>query len=91
MDGSEPVRPEPITRGHDTHEERRTGRTWYLGTGSMACPACDAPVVPHRAVAPADDLTCPVCFHFARVRDFLSLAQPTRPARVDINIRVGRT
>ena len=82
---------EPITRGHDQHEERRTGRTWHLGTGSLACPVCDAPVVPPTAMAPQDGLSCPVCLHGGRLRDFLSMAEPTRPARVDVRIRVGRT
>jgi hypothetical protein len=33
-----------------------------------------------------DPLTCPFCGHGATVRDFLSLAAPTRPARVEVRV-----
>jgi hypothetical protein len=68
------------------HEERRT-RSRVMATGSLACPRCDAPVLPGRALAPADLLWCGFCGHDGFVRDFLSLAQPTRPAHVEIRIR----
>jgi hypothetical protein len=38
-------------------------------------------------MAPADALDCPFCAHGGRVRDFLSLAAPTRPARVEVRVR----
>jgi hypothetical protein len=43
-------------------------------------------------MAPSDALGCPVCSHAGAVRDFLSLADPTRPARVDVRVvhRPGR-
>ena len=84
IDGSEPVRGEQPTQPVEILQERRIARSTHLGTGTLACPACDAPVAPGRPVGPADPLTCPVCTHAAPVRDFLSLSQPTRPARVNV-------
>jgi hypothetical protein len=69
------------------HEKRRADRSGRLGSGTLACPACDAPVAlspgPH---SPAEPLACPYCDHAAAVRDFLSLAEPTRPTRVEVRI-----
>jgi hypothetical protein len=33
-----------------------------------------------------DALECPLCSHGAPVRDFLSLGEPTRPARVVVRL-----
>jgi hypothetical protein len=43
-------------------------------------------------VSPAEPIGCPFCGHAAAVRDFLSLAAPTRPARVEVRVveRAGR-
>jgi hypothetical protein len=69
------------------HEERRSLRTRGLGTGTLACPRCDAPVIlPAGRAAPADPLACPFCRHAAAVRDFLSLEAPSRPARVVVRV-----
>jgi hypothetical protein len=85
IDGSDPARPEPIQRLGGTQEERRVGRTSLLASGTLACPECDAPVAPGpTAIAPSDPLSCPVCLHGGAVRDFLTLGEPTRPARVDV-------
>ena len=66
-------------------QERRTARSGRLGTGTLACNRCDAPVaIGTGPVSPTDALTCPFCSHRATVRDFLSLAAPTRPARVQV-------
>ena len=87
IDGSEPVRPEPIGLRARAREERRVGRSWLLATGTLACPACDAPVVPANGpMSPADALDCPFCDHAAAVREFLSLAYPSRPARVAVRV-----
>jgi hypothetical protein len=87
IDGADPVRPQPLEQPAGPREIRRSGRTWLLGTGTLACPACDAPVVPAaEPMSPADALSCPVCFHAGAVRDFLSLVTPTRPARVDVRV-----
>src|SRR4051794_41464508 len=85
-DGSDPVRPQGVERV-GVHEERRTARAWRLGTGTLACPACDAPVVPAPGVlAPADALACPLCDHAGAARDFLTMAPPTRPTRVEVRL-----
>jgi hypothetical protein len=85
IDGSEPLRPERTERPSDLRPERRVAHVWELGEGTIACPACDAPVMlPRRPMAPADALGCPVCAHAASVRDFLSMAEPTRPTRVQV-------
>jgi hypothetical protein len=66
-------------------EERRTGRTGFVGTGSLACPVCDAPAPLLRSPAePATPLGCPYCSHTGAVRDFLSLASPPRAPRVRV-------
>ena len=79
--------PEPIGRAAGVDEYRRTARTSVLGTGTLACPACDLPVaLGGRTVAPAAALDCPFCGHAGAVRDFLSLAPPTRPARVTVRV-----
>jgi hypothetical protein len=57
-----------------------------LAVGTLACPGCDAPVVPPGPVSPSDLIGCGFCSHAAPVRDFLSLAPPTRPTRVDVRV-----
>jgi hypothetical protein len=67
-------------------EERRV-RSGHLATGTLACPLCDAPVALATAFAgPADPLGCPYCDHAGAVRDFLSLGEPSRPARVTVRV-----
>jgi hypothetical protein len=75
-------RPKPIAGAHE-HRQMVRGR---LGTGSLACPECDAPVHTVGALAASDALGCPFCGHAAVGRDFLSLAQPARPARVEVRV-----
>jgi hypothetical protein len=83
IDGAEPIR----SGRSDTQEEQRIGRSARLGTGTLACPECDAPVaLAHGPAAPADPLGCPFCGHAAALRDFLSLAPPVRPARVEVRV-----
>lgn len=68
-------------------QERRSVRSDVLCAGTLACPACDAPVATGgAALAVTDRLCCPFCAHGAPVRDFLSLAAPTRPARVVVRV-----
>ncbi|MBV9421346.1 MAG: hypothetical protein JOZ98_00410 [Solirubrobacterales bacterium] len=71
------------------HEEKRKAiRSTRLGVGTLACRRCDIPIAigpdPRSAV---DELTCPFCGTRGPVRDFLSLASPTRPARVVVRVR----
>ncbi len=77
---------EPVLAGAN-HEERRRRRNGQLGVGTLACPRCDAPVALGGGPAsPADPLGCPFCRHGGAVRDFLSLAPPSRPARVELRV-----
>lgn len=87
IDGVEPVRPDPVGGTAETHHYRRRINTGRLATGTLACPGCDAPVA--LAPGPAaigDALACPYCEHTGAVRDFLSLAPPSRPARVAVRV-----
>lgn len=67
-------------------EIRRVSRTSTLAVGTLACPACDAPVSPSGRLTPASTLGCPFCGHAGHVRDFLTLGAPTRPAHVVIRV-----
>ena len=70
--------------------EQRPGRAMHVATGSLACPGCDLPVAPAPGPsALTDPLACGFCGHGGALRDFLSLAQPTRPARVVVRARLG--
>lgn len=90
IDGSEPLRAQAITARAGAYEDRETSRSWLLGTGTLACARCDAPVaLGGRAVSLGEDLDCPFCRHTAPVREFLSLAAPSRPARVEVRMRVA--
>jgi hypothetical protein len=87
IDGSEPLRAGPIGQVAGPQEHRPAAGAWRLGTGTLACPRCDAPVaLPAGQVGPAEPLGCPYCDHGAAVRDFLSLAAPSRPARVELRL-----
>jgi len=87
MDGADPVRGEPISRLAPTREQRRSEGSGRLGSGTLACPRCDAPVaLAVRQVSPADPLGCPFCLHWGAVRDFLCMASPSRPARVEVRV-----
>ena len=92
LNGGEPIRAEPLETPAGDQEIRRDLSAWHLATGTLACPGCDAPVAPIGTMSPADPLACPVCDHAGALRDFLSLAEPTRPARVDVRVvhRPGR-
>jgi hypothetical protein len=68
--------------------EERPGRAVHLAAGSLACPGCDAPTLLAGPAGPADPLRCGYCGHGGAVRDFLSLALPTRPARVVVRARL---
>ena len=72
----------------DRYEERRA-RSSHLAVGTLACPACDAPVVPDGPLSPAAPLGCPYCDHAGAVRDFLLLGEPTRPTRVVVRVRLA--
>jgi hypothetical protein len=87
IDGSDPIEPQAVGRLAGTQELRRVGRSQRMATGTLACPECDAPVaLAGRILAPRDGMSCPFCRHTAAVRDFLSLAVPSRPARVEVRV-----
>jgi hypothetical protein len=66
---------------------RRDSRTATLCHGTLACARCDAPIATGGdALLLTTRLVCPFCAHRAPLRDFLSLAVPTRPARVAVRI-----
>jgi hypothetical protein len=68
-------------------QEIRIARSRPLGFGTLACPHCDAPVAPAAGgMSVTDGLGCPFCLHAGLVREFLSLAAPTRPARVELRV-----
>jgi hypothetical protein len=86
IDGSEPVRPQPVGRFAGATDPR-VAHAGSLGTGTLSCPGCDAPVALGAGVMrPHDALSCPFCGRAGALRDFLSLAVPTRPARVEIRL-----
>ena len=77
---------EPIGTTGGTEELRPARSSTELAIATMACPECDAPVMPDGAVHPADPIGCPFCGTAGAVRDFLSLEEPTRPARVTVRV-----
>jgi hypothetical protein len=73
-------------------EYRRATRGDRLGEATITCPACDAPVAIGQGRRRLDEaLSCPFCGRGGPVRDFLSLARPTRPTRVVLRIGFGGT
>ncbi len=88
IEGAQSSGAEPVERVGGHHEWRRTGSSWQMATGTLACPACDAPVLPSlEAMSPPDPISCGFCRHVGAVRDFLSLAEPIRPTRVAVRVR----
>jgi hypothetical protein len=87
MDGAEPLRPRPVERLAGPQERRDDRRGWELAVATFGCPACDAPLLPNATgMAPSDPVACGYCDHSGVVRDFLSLEQPARPARVVVRV-----
>ena len=83
----DPLAAEPVGGGGPHEVERRIERSTLLATGTLACARCDAPIgLGGAKVSLGDWLSCPFCSHRAPARDFLSLAAPTRPARVDVRV-----
>ena len=66
---------------------RRDTRSAQLCEATLACARCDAPIgAGAHGLTLTQLLVCPFCEHRGPVRDFLSLAMPTRPARVVVRI-----
>lgn len=89
---NDPVPSDPFGRQGRLLHVRRDVQVGLLADGTIACPACDAPVALGPGVhGPAAPLTCAYCGHAGRVRDFLELATPARPARpARVQVRVVR-
>jgi hypothetical protein len=88
FEGPEPIQPQPVERLPGRHQHHHAETGWQVATGTLACPGCDAPVLPRPGgMSPSDPISCGFCLHAGPVRDFLSLAEPTRPARVAVRIR----
>jgi hypothetical protein len=69
------------------YEERRATSSDRLCGGTLACDRCDVPIDPGSdPISLGQTLTCPYCRRRGPARDFLSLAEPTRPARVAVRI-----
>jgi hypothetical protein len=69
-------------------ELRRSTAPGVLGTGTLACPRCDAPVaLVGGRMTPTEPLGCPYCDHYAAAREFLTLESPSRPAHVQVRVR----
>jgi hypothetical protein len=90
LHGSNSSGPERAAGAGGPLEIRHDERTTRMATGTLACPSCDAPVLlTAPAMGPADALSCAYCGHAGALRDFLSLAEPTRPTRVEVHVRLG--
>jgi hypothetical protein len=83
IDGSEPVRARPMEH---VDLDLRVASVGMLGVGTLACPDCDAPVLIAGPRRPHDPLSCGYCGRAGALREFLSLAAPSRPARVEVRV-----
>lgn len=87
IDGSDPVRTDPVGHATGVEEERRLARTSRLAAGTLACPGCDAPVaLTEGPLRPAHPLACPFCEHAGAVREFLTLGEPSRHTHVEVHV-----
>lgn len=81
--------PEQAANVGGTHEVRRDRRAGTLADGTLACPDCDFPTHPTAPrMSPADDMWCNYCGRTGAVRDFLTLSDDPRPAKVTVVVRV---
>jgi hypothetical protein len=88
IEGPQPMRPETVERLSGRRYRHEAESSERLATGTLACPSCDAPVLPTPwGMSPSDPLSCGFCGTAGAVRDFLSLAEPTRPTRVIVRLR----
>jgi hypothetical protein len=88
IEGAPAGRPEGVEQLAGRQQRRRATSAWHVAAGTLACPACDAPVLPAPGgMSPPDPVSCGFCRHVGAVRDFLSLAEPTRPAHVSVRVR----
>jgi hypothetical protein len=69
--------------------KRELSRTWEVSGGTFACPACDLPVTFAGAISLGVALVCPYCERTAPARDYLSLTDSPRPAKVRVVATIG--
>ncbi len=85
----EPHREERTELIPGAEEKRELTRTWVIGGGTFACPACDLPVSFAGAISLGVVLGCPYCERAAPAREYLSLTDSPRPARVRVTATIG--
>jgi hypothetical protein len=69
-------------------EIREADSSMQMAVGTLACPDCDAPAfLGPRPMSPAEPLWCGFCGREGRLRDFLSLGEPTRATHVVVRVR----
>jgi DNA-directed RNA polymerase subunit RPC12/RpoP len=86
-DGSDPAGAHPVGGLREVGHHHLLERSSLLSSGTLACPVCDAPIAPpDDPLSVGERLECPYCAHRAFVRDFLSLGEPSRPARVEVRV-----
>jgi hypothetical protein len=81
---------EPLVRYNAGDLVHQATVTRPFANGTLSCPACDAPLALMAPTPLSAATSCSFCGHAGAVRDFLSLATPTRPARVALWVRLPR-
>src|SRR5215204_6122324 len=90
-DGSDPAAAQPVGGLAEVRHHHRLERSSLITSGTLACPLCDAPIaLPGDPLSLGAPLECPYCAERGLVRDFLSLAEPSRPARVQVRVASRR-
>lgn len=85
----EPNREERTELLPGAEEKRELSRTWTVGGGTFACPACDVPVAFAGSLTLGVTISCPYCARPAPARDYLALTDAPRPARVRVVATIG--
>jgi hypothetical protein len=81
-----PERDERLSAAAGRVELRPAERAAWLGTRSLACPACDMPIALTSPVGFSDEIACAFCETAAPTREFLR--EQGWPA-VDLIARIG--
>lgn len=85
----EPHREERTELIPGAEEKRELTRIWEVAGGTFACPTCDLPVSFAGSLSLGVVLACPYCERTAPARDYLSLTDSPRPARVRVTATLG--
>jgi hypothetical protein len=59
--------------GAGTHYRTVRGAAKRIGRGSLACPACDLPILVASSIPMSAPIECPFCRHACPARQFLRL------------------